>query len=116
VKLPLKLSVAGPSARKHPSAMSAAAGLVVLQVGVSLLSAWPLALAIDYTLGDKQAPGRLAFLEGIQPAKLLVLATAATVVLSVCVGTRPDPARPVESRAKQREKPTPGEPMGPPAG
>jgi hypothetical protein len=46
MKPPLSLSVAGPSARKHAPAVAVAACLVVLQVGVSLLAPWPLALAI----------------------------------------------------------------------
>jgi ABC-type multidrug transport system fused ATPase/permease subunit len=86
MKLPLSLSVAGPSARKHAPALAAAAGLVVLQVGVSLLAPWPLALAIDYALGGKTATGRLAFLAGIQPEKLLVLAAAAAVTLTIIGG------------------------------
>jgi ABC-type multidrug transport system fused ATPase/permease subunit len=86
MKLPLSLSVAGPSARKYAPALAVAAVLVVLQVGVSLLAPWPLALAIDYALGGKTPTGHLAFLAGITPAKLLVLAAAATVVISIING------------------------------
>jgi ABC-type multidrug transport system fused ATPase/permease subunit len=86
MKLPLSLTVAGPSARRHAPALAAAAGLVAVQVGVSLLAPWPLALAIDYALGGKKASGRLAFLAGIEPAKLLVMAAAAAVVLTIVGG------------------------------
>jgi ATP-binding cassette, subfamily B, bacterial len=55
-------------------------------VGVSLLAPWPLALAIDYALGQKTATGRLAFLSGIEPTKLLVLAAAAAVALTIIGG------------------------------
>ncbi|MEN3266338.1 MAG: hypothetical protein V7646_3232, partial [Pseudonocardia sp.] len=40
MKLPLSLSVAGPAARSQAPALAAAAGLVVVQVGVSLLRPW----------------------------------------------------------------------------
>jgi ABC-type multidrug transport system fused ATPase/permease subunit len=86
MKLPLSLSVAGPSARKHAPALALAAGVVILQVGVSLLGPWPLALAIDYALGGKPATGRLAFLGGIPPAKLLVMAAAISVVITIVDG------------------------------
>jgi ATP-binding cassette subfamily B protein len=86
MKLPLSLSVAGPSARKQAPALAVAGALVVLQVGVSLLAPWPLALAIDYALGGKTPGGRLAFLAGIEPAKLLVLAAAAAVTLTIIGG------------------------------
>jgi ABC-type multidrug transport system fused ATPase/permease subunit len=86
MKLPLSLSVAGPSARKHTPALTVAAILVVLQVGVSLLAPWPLALAIDYALGGKKATGHLEFLAGIEPTKLLVLAAATAVILTILGG------------------------------
>jgi ABC-type bacteriocin/lantibiotic exporter with double-glycine peptidase domain len=53
---------------------------------VSLLAPWPLALAIDYALDGKTATGRLAFLSGIEPTKLLVLAAATAVVLTIVGG------------------------------
>jgi ABC-type multidrug transport system fused ATPase/permease subunit len=86
MKMPLSLSVAGPSARKHAPALGVAAVLVALQVGVSLLAPWPLALAIDYALGGKTPTGHLAFLSGIDPTKLLILAAAAAVVLTIASG------------------------------
>lgn len=86
MKAPLSLSVAGPSARSHSPALAVAAILVVLQVGVTLLRPWPLALAVDYALGGRPLTGRLEFLAGMKPAELLVLAAAATVVLTVVDG------------------------------
>jgi ATP-binding cassette, subfamily B, bacterial len=86
MKVPLSLSVAGPCVRSHAPALATAAGLVVLQVGVTLLRPWPLALAVDYALGGKPLTGRLEFLAGMQPARLLVLAGAATVVLTTVNG------------------------------
>src|SRR3954447_26220528 len=86
MKAPLSLSVAGPSVRHHSPALAAAAILVVLQVGVTLLRPWPLALAVDYALGGKPLTGHFAFLAGTPPARLLVLAGAASVVLIVVDG------------------------------
>ncbi len=86
MKAPLSLSVAGPAVRSHSPALAVAAALVVLQVGVTLLRPWPLALAVDYALGGRPLTGRLEFLAGMPPAELLILAAAATVVLTVLDG------------------------------
>jgi ATP-binding cassette, subfamily B, bacterial len=86
MKVPLSLSVASPSVRSHSSALATAAILVVLQVGITLLRPWPLALAVDHALGGKPLTGPLEFLAGMQPARLLVLAAAATVVLTTVDG------------------------------
>jgi ABC-type multidrug transport system fused ATPase/permease subunit len=86
MKVPLSLSVAGPSVRSHSSALATAATLVILQVGITLLRPWPLALAIDHALGGKPLSGPLDFLAGMQPARLLLLAAAATVVLTTLDG------------------------------
>src|SRR5438093_990557 len=71
MKVPLSLSVASPSVRSHSSALATAATLVVLQVGITLLRPWPLALAVDHALGGKPLTGPLEFLAGMQPALLL---------------------------------------------
>ncbi len=86
MKVPLSLSVASPSVRSHSSALATAATLVVLQVGITLLRPWPLALAVDHALGGKPLTGPLEFLAGMQPARMLVLAAAATVVLTTVDG------------------------------
>ena len=86
MKVPLSLSVAGPSVRSHTPALAAGAILVVVQVGVALLRPWPLALAVDYALGGKPLSGHFGFLAGIEPTKLLILAAGATVVLTTVDG------------------------------
>ncbi|WUJ74622.1 ABC transporter ATP-binding protein/permease [Kribbella soli] len=86
MKAPLSLSVAGPSVRPHSPALAAAATLVVLQVGITLLRPWPLALAVDYALGGRPLTGHLEFLAGMGSAKLLVLAGAASVGLTIVDG------------------------------
>jgi ABC-type multidrug transport system fused ATPase/permease subunit len=57
-----------------------------LQVGITLLRPWPLALAVDHALGGKPLSGPLGFLAGMEPARLLLLAAAATVVLTTVDG------------------------------
>jgi ABC-type multidrug transport system fused ATPase/permease subunit len=81
MKLPLPLTVAGPAARVQLPALAAAAGLVVLRVGVLLLRPWPLALAVDHALAG--TPGSWA---GLDPPAILVLAGAATILLSAAIG------------------------------
>jgi ATP-binding cassette, subfamily B, bacterial len=79
MKLPLSLTVAGPAARAQFPALAAAAGLVVLRVGVVLLRPWPLALAVDHALDDRTAGGP-------DPLLVLGLAAAAGVLLSGAIG------------------------------
>jgi ATP-binding cassette subfamily B protein len=86
MKLPLPLTVAGPAVRAHIPALSVAAGLIVLQVGVVLLFPWPLALAIDHALDGKPLTGLLEPLAGTDPKTLLVLAAISTVALSALAG------------------------------
>lgn len=88
MKLPLPLTVAGPAARVQTPALAAAAGLVVLRVGVVLLRPWPLALAVDHALDGSPAPSDAGpfDLAGIDPLTVLVLAGAATVLLSAAIG------------------------------
>ncbi|GAA1533882.1 ABC transporter ATP-binding protein [Kribbella lupini] len=76
MKLPLSLTVAGPAARVQLPALAAAAGLVVLRVGVVLLRPWPLALAVDHALSGTPD----------NPPAVLVFAALATVVLSAAIG------------------------------
>ncbi|GAB2566049.1 ABC transporter ATP-binding protein [Kribbella endophytica] len=76
MKLPLSLTVAGPAARVQLPALAAAAGLVVLRVGVVLLRPWPLALAVDHALSGTPD----------NPLTVLVSAAVATVVLSAAIG------------------------------
>ncbi|MER7247448.1 ABC transporter ATP-binding protein [Kribbella sp. NPDC000426] len=106
MKLPLSLAVAGPAARPELPALAAAAGLVVLRVGAVLLRPWPLALAVDHALspsstqptatpgsGSGSSSGSASsaasgFAEslGANPLVVLVLAAAASVLLSAIVG------------------------------
>src|SRR4051794_242797 len=83
MKLPLSLTVAGPAARVQTPALAAAAGLVVLRVGVVLLQPWPLALAVDHALDGSSARGVLG---GADPMTVLVLAGAGTILLSAAIG------------------------------
>jgi ABC-type multidrug transport system fused ATPase/permease subunit len=83
MKLPLSLTVAGPATRVQAPALAAAAGLVVLRVGVVLLRPWPLALAVDHALDGTPMRG---FLAGADPMTLLVLTGAATILLSAAIG------------------------------
>jgi ATP-binding cassette, subfamily B, bacterial len=86
MKLPLPLTVAGPAARAHSAALAVAAGVIVLQVGLTLLFPWPLALAVDHALDGKPLTGILEPFAGASPQMLLVAAGVATVALSTLAG------------------------------
>ncbi|WP_127506860.1 ABC transporter ATP-binding protein [Actinoplanes solisilvae] len=74
-KIPLAVTVAGPALRAEAPALSAGAGINVLQVVVALAQPWPLAFAVDQVIGA----------ENPRPI-LLVVAAAATVGLSAISG------------------------------
>ena len=95
MKLPLSLAVAGPAARPELPALAAASGLVVLRVGAVLLRPWPLALAVDHALrptspaqstATPSAGSGFAASLGASPLVVLLLAAAASVLLSAIVG------------------------------
>ena len=95
MKLPLSLAVAGPAARPELPALAAASGLVVLRVGAVLLRPWPLALAVDHALrptspaqstATPSAGSGFAASLGASPLVVLMLAAAASVLLSAIVG------------------------------
>jgi ABC-type multidrug transport system fused ATPase/permease subunit len=88
MKLPLSLAVAGPTARPELPALAAAAGLVVLRVGAVLLRPWPLALAVDHALrpSPPTEASSVGTSVGAGPIVVLILAAAASVLLSAIVG------------------------------
>ncbi len=92
MKLPLSLTVAGPAARVQLPALAAAAGLVVLRVGVVLLRPWPLALAVDHALSGTPE----------NPLTVLVLAALATVVLSAAIDLLDKASLRIVERAAER--------------
>ena len=86
IALPHALAVAAPVARPHLPALAATSVLELFGAGVSLLRPWPLALAVDHAIGGKPATGVLSWLNRFPPGTVLVLAGAATVLLSVLAG------------------------------
>ncbi|NIH84140.1 ABC transporter ATP-binding protein [Amycolatopsis granulosa] len=84
--LPQALAVAAPVVRPHLPALAATSVLELFGAGVSLLRPWPLALAVDHAIGGRPASGLLVRLNGFSPASILLLAGAATVLLSVVAG------------------------------
>ncbi|HEY3608695.1 MAG TPA: ABC transporter ATP-binding protein [Pseudonocardiaceae bacterium] len=80
--LPLTLRVAAPAARPHVPALAGSAALALLRAGVLLAEPWPLALAIDHAINHRPP----AWLGGVPPLVLLVLAGVAVIVLNAIVG------------------------------
>jgi ATP-binding cassette, subfamily B, bacterial len=80
--LPLTLRVAAPAARPHVPALAGSAVLALLRAGVTLAEPWPLALAIDHAINHRA----LAWLGGVPPLVLLVLAGVSVIVLNATVG------------------------------
>jgi ATP-binding cassette subfamily B protein len=78
VKIPSALEVVAPSARPHARRLGVAALVVLLQVGVTLLRPWPLALAVDHALANDA--------DAEHPIAVLGLAAGATVLLSLLLG------------------------------
>jgi ATP-binding cassette, subfamily B, bacterial len=78
VRIPSALEVVAPSARPHARRLGVAALVVLLEVGVTLLRPWPLALAVDHAL----ATGA----DSRHPVLVLGLAAGATVLLSGLLG------------------------------
>src|SRR5882724_6278314 len=82
VPLPLTLRVAAPAARPHVPALAGSAVLALLRAGVLLAEPWPLALAVDHAINHRP----LAWLGGLPPMVLIVLAGVAVIVLNATVG------------------------------
>jgi ATP-binding cassette, subfamily B, bacterial len=77
----------GPLRAERP-ALTLSCVLSVLRIGVELARPWPLALAIDYALGDatQADPVRPSWLVEVSPTALLVACGLATVVLTAVSG------------------------------
>ncbi|MGY1821830.1 ABC transporter ATP-binding protein [Geodermatophilus sp. SYSU D00079] len=80
---PGALRVAAPFIRPQAGLLGLAGGAAVVDVATTLLSPWPLALAVDHALGDKPLEGPAGVLSGLGPFGLLVAAGLALVGLSV---------------------------------
>ncbi|MGY1642956.1 ABC transporter ATP-binding protein [Geodermatophilus sp. SYSU D00703] len=90
---PGALRVAAPFIRPQVGLLSLAAVAAVCQVATSLLSPWPLALAVDHALGGQPLHGPAGVLSGLGPVGLLVAAGVALLGLQAVgalldVGTR----------------------------
>jgi ABC-type multidrug transport system fused ATPase/permease subunit len=83
---PAGLRLTLPYARPEAGRLALAAGAAAAEVACSLLRPWPLALAVDSALGGRRPTGPAGLLAGWGPVPLLVVAGAATVLLSVAEG------------------------------
>ena len=70
-----------PYARPHLRLLSLSAVLMIAAVVASLGAPWPLALLVDSALGHRPAPGWLQALHVDTPARLVLVAVVAGVVL-----------------------------------
>ncbi|MGY1593386.1 ABC transporter ATP-binding protein [Geodermatophilus sp. SYSU D00708] len=77
------MRVAAPFIRPQARLFGLAATAAALQVTASLLSPWPLALAVDHALGGRPLQGPLHVLSGLGPVGLLVVAGLALIGLNV---------------------------------
>ncbi|MGY1630366.1 ABC transporter ATP-binding protein [Geodermatophilus sp. SYSU D01186] len=80
---PGSLRVAAPFIRPQAGLLGLATGAAVVEVATSLLSPWPLALAVDHALGGKPLDGPAGILSGLSPLGLLVVAGLAMVALAI---------------------------------
>ncbi len=87
------LRLLGGPLRAERAALTLSCVLSVLRIGVELARPWPLALAVDYALGEgavtagaPSADGRPSWLLQIDPTALLILCGLATVVLTALSG------------------------------
>ncbi len=76
MKLPSALEVVAPSARPHARRLGVAGVVVLLEVGVTLLRPWPLALAVDHALDAGATSAR--------PVLVLLLAAGAACCSAWC--------------------------------
>jgi ABC-type multidrug transport system fused ATPase/permease subunit len=88
-----------PYVRPEAGRLAVSAGASAAQVAATLLRPWPLALAVDSALGDREP---VAALSGVGPVGLLVVAGLATVLLSVAEGLLDVTATASAERAAER--------------
>ena len=55
--------------------------LALLDVVLSLAAPWPLKVVVDYALGHRPFPGWLAWLDGLHPVSVALIAAAAGLLL-----------------------------------
>jgi ATP-binding cassette, subfamily B, bacterial len=77
------LRVAAPFIRPQARLFGLAGTAAALQVTASLLTPWPLALAVDHALGGRPLQGPARVLSGLGPVGLLVVAGLALIGLNV---------------------------------
>ena len=99
MKLPSALEVVAPSAQPHARRLGVAGVVVLLEVGVTLLRPWPLAIAVDVAIDDRPGPSWLPSVPG--DVLLVVLAGVASVLITACVGIHRPPGRPGRASARR---------------
>ncbi len=77
-------------ARPHGKDLVVILTMMLLSVGLSVLQPWPLAIFVDYVLGDKtlsvETASRLTWLPGSTTEReLLVLVVLATIAIAICL-------------------------------
>ena len=80
------LRVATPYVRPEARRLTLAAVCSCLEVACQLLAPWPLALAVDHALGGLPLEGPAEVLSGLGTTGLLIVAGAATVLITAASG------------------------------